>query len=359
MKSVLSTVPTGNVIKNYLDAYHLTQKELSIRTGISEKHLSHLLNGTSRLTEEVALKLEKVLTPVPASYWLQYETKYREAVAREQEPVYSYSKQALQEIAKRFHFKEVFGDLGWNLEKQATEMLSLLQISDYSQFGPTYAALSVSFMEDGGSLEPIAIWLNLCREELEIQNEDLSLSYSARKLEKTLNELKHIAYEGNASNSLLRARKLLNALGIYLVIYPAISNSKVRGALTTYKGNPAIYLSLRYKTHDHAWFALMHEIGHLLLHYESKRTIISCEQDESSTASQETEANQFAETFFLDTTAYEAFCYNKVFSHAEVRAFAETQHVHPGIVVSRLQHEQIIPYSHLNTLKSKITLIEA
>ncbi len=137
MKSVLSTVPTGNVIKNYLDAYHLTQKELSIRTGISEKHLSHLLNGTSRLTEEVALKLEKVLTPVPASYWLQYDAKYREAVAREQEPVYSYSKQALQEIAKRFHFKEVFGDLGWNLEKQATEMLSLLSIRAYlcSPFG--------------------------------------------------------------------------------------------------------------------------------------------------------------------------------------------------------------------------------
>jgi HTH-type transcriptional regulator/antitoxin HigA len=103
----------------------------------------------------------------------------------------------------------------------------------------------------------------------------------------------------------------------------------------------------------------MHEIGHLLLHYESKRTIISCEQDESSTASQETEANQFAETFFLDTTAYEAFCNNKAFSHTEVRAFAETQHVHPGIVVSLLQHDKLIPYSQLNTLKNKITLIEA
>ena len=86
MKSVISTIPTGSVIKDYLDAYHITQKELSRRTGISEKHLSHLLNGNSRLTEEVALKLEKVLSPVPASYWLQYESKYREALAREQEP---------------------------------------------------------------------------------------------------------------------------------------------------------------------------------------------------------------------------------------------------------------------------------
>ncbi|MDX9824763.1 MAG: HigA family addiction module antitoxin, partial [Sphaerochaeta sp.] len=89
MNSVLASVPTGRIIKEYLDSYDITQKELSQRTGISEKHLSHVLNGTSRLTEETALRLEKVLSGVPASYWLNYESKYREAVAREQSPVYS------------------------------------------------------------------------------------------------------------------------------------------------------------------------------------------------------------------------------------------------------------------------------
>jgi addiction module HigA family antidote len=81
--SLLSSIPTGKIIKDYLDEHTITQKELSARTGISEKHLSHLLNGTSRLTEDVALKLEMVLTGIPASYWLNYEAKYREAVARE------------------------------------------------------------------------------------------------------------------------------------------------------------------------------------------------------------------------------------------------------------------------------------
>ena len=108
MNSVLASVPTGRIIKEYLDSYDITQKELSQRTGISEKHLSHVLNGTSRLTEETALKLEKVLTGVPASYWLNYETKYREAVAREQSPVYSADPKELQLIAKRFKFSEVF-----------------------------------------------------------------------------------------------------------------------------------------------------------------------------------------------------------------------------------------------------------
>lgn len=84
--SILATVPTGKIIKNYLKEYSISQKELAKRTGISERHLSHLLNGESGLTEEVALKIEKVLNKIPASYWLNYETKYREALAREEVP---------------------------------------------------------------------------------------------------------------------------------------------------------------------------------------------------------------------------------------------------------------------------------
>ncbi len=111
MNSVLASVPTGRIIKEYLDSYDITQKELSQRTGISEKHLSHVLNGTSRLTEETALRLEKVLSGVPASYWLNYESKYREAVAREQSPVYSADPKELRLIAKRFKFSESSMDL--------------------------------------------------------------------------------------------------------------------------------------------------------------------------------------------------------------------------------------------------------
>lgn len=95
------------------------------RTGISEKHLCHILNGESRLTEEVALKFEKVLNKIPASYWLNYETKYREALAREKAPVQLYTLETLKEIAVPFKFKEVFKNLGWDLHRQADEMLSL------------------------------------------------------------------------------------------------------------------------------------------------------------------------------------------------------------------------------------------
>src|SRR5699024_5323390 len=111
---------------------------------------------------------------------------------------------------------------------------------------------SVDFREDGGEAEAIAIWLNLAREEVEPQNKDLSAKhFDKQKLNNSLDKFKLLALNNNYESSLKSARKLLNRHGIYLVFYDALENSKVRGALTTYKNNPAIYLTGRFKTHDH------------------------------------------------------------------------------------------------------------
>ncbi|MBI9093977.1 MAG: helix-turn-helix domain-containing protein [Sphaerochaeta sp.] len=287
--SALPSVPTGKVIKNYLDEYGISQKELSARTGVSEKHLSHLLNGSSRLTEELALKLEKVLPGVPASYWLNYETKYREALAREKASLQTFSSDELQNLSIRFRFKEVFQGLTWDLQRQANEMLSLLKISDYANFEKTYSNLVVP---DRSHLESIVIWLNVCRETAELQDEEITESFDPKTFRTLLPELKEIAMNEDAAFSLANAKKWLNNKGVYLVIQEAITNCKVRGALTYYRKKPAIFLSLRFKTHDHAWFALAHEIGHLLLHPNGKETSLTFEDDMATPSSlQEEEAN--------------------------------------------------------------------
>lgn len=352
--SALTRVPTGKVIKNYLDEYGISQKELSARTGVSEKHLSHLLNGSSRLTEELALKLEKVLPGVPASYWLNYEMKYREALAREKASMLSFSEEEKKSLAKRFRFKEVFKGLDWDLQKQANEMLSLLKISDFNNFEKTYSNLSVSFMEDGGELESIAIWLNLCRERAELQDEDITASFDPKTFRKLLPELKAIAENEDVAFSLDTAKQWLNNKGVYLVVQDAITNSKVRGALTLHRKKPAIFLSLRFKTHDHAWFALVHEIGHLLLHPNGKETSLTFEEAMDKPSSvQEEEANSFARDFFIDAKAYKAFVALGVPTKKSIIHFSLSQNVHPGIVVARLQHDGIIAYSEFPMLKSR------
>lgn len=347
--SALTSVPTGKVIKNYLDEFGISQKELSARTGVSEKHLSHLLNGSSRLTEELALKLEKVLPSVPASYWLTYEAKYREALAREKASMLSFSEEELNTLGKRFSFKEVFKGLNWDLPKQANEMLSLLKISDYANFEKTYSHLVVP---DGNDLESITIWLNLCRERAELQEEEITESFDPRTVRRLLPELKALAGNEDVAFSLANATKWLNDKGVYLVVQEAITNCKVRGALTYHRKKPAIFLSLRFKTHDHIWFALAHELGHLLLHPNGKETSLTFEDDADTLSSmQEEEANSFARDFFIDDKAYKAFVALGVPTKKSIIHFSLSQHILPGVVVARLQHDGIIAYNAFNMLK--------
>ncbi len=340
-------VPTGNIIKEYLEEYGISQKDLAERINSSEKHISNVLKGKNRLTEEFALKLEKVIVEVPASYWLNYEAKYREQVAREEEMA-TVQKWNLQEIAKRFHFKEVFKGLDIPLTQQAIEMLKLLKISDFNNFESVYNKIAVDFMEDGGEKEALVIWLNMCEEEIEIQNKELdTVLYKENNVKENLKNFKLLSNNRKTEASINSCRKLCNKLGIYLVFCEAITNSKVRGALTTYKNHPAIYISGRFKSHSNTWFALMHEIGHLLLHYNKNDVIISYEDEEDN---KEREANEFARNFFIDPIKYKQFCDKNQITAEMIKKFAKEQGIIPEYVVARLQHDKIIGYEQFNYL---------
>lgn len=348
-------VPTGRIIKEYLEENKISQKELCARLGMSEKHISNLVNGKTRVTEELALNLEFVLPSVPASYWLNYESKYREYLARI-EKENELSQTNLEEIAQRFKFKEVFDGLGLSLLEQAKEMLKLLKISNFKNFESAYSNLSIEFMEDGGTLESIAVWLSLCESEIEVQNSDISdVPYSSHLLKESLQKFKIIANNPSVELSIKSCRKLCNKLGIYLVLCESIRNSKVRGALTTYDNHPAIYLSGRFKTHDNIWFAFIHEIAHLLKDYDKNDVIISYEESEYIMSEKETIANNFARDYFINPEAFAEFVSNLSFSDANIRQFAQTQGVLPGIVVSRLEHDKYIDYKSFNHLKDSLS----
>lgn len=344
-------VPTGNILKEYLTEYRISQKELCARIGMSEKHVSKIITGKSRLTEEFALRIEKVIAAVPASYWLNYEAKYREYIARSNELV-KINESDLSDIARRFRFKEVFSDLGLTLQEMAIEMLRLLKISDFANFEEAYSKIAVDFMEDGGEKEAIAIWLNLCETEIDIQNEDLDNTvFNPNQLEKSLNKFKLIASNENIQRSIDSCRKLCNKLGIYLVMCETITNSKVRGALTTYRDHPAILLSSRYKSHDHIWFALIHELAHLVKHYNKKDILVTREDYELYDDVKEREASEFASDFFIGRSDFERFIDNGRFDEHSVREFAKKEGVAPGIVVGRLQHDKYVDFSRLTHLK--------
>ena len=72
--------PPGATIKEQLVDRGMSQKEFADRMGMSQKHISHLINGEVQLTPDMALRLEMVLG-VPTQFWNNLEAVYREKLA--------------------------------------------------------------------------------------------------------------------------------------------------------------------------------------------------------------------------------------------------------------------------------------
>ena len=74
-------VPPGATVKEQLDDRGMSQKEFAARMGMSEKHISHLINGSVQLTPETAYRLETVLG-LPGRFWNRLEALFREEIVK-------------------------------------------------------------------------------------------------------------------------------------------------------------------------------------------------------------------------------------------------------------------------------------
>jgi Zn-dependent peptidase ImmA (M78 family) len=139
--------------------------------------------------------------------------------------------------------------------------------------------------------------------------------------------------------------------GVALVILPEFSKCRISGAARWLTPDKAlIQLSLRYKTDDHLWFTLFHEIGHILLHGKKQ---VFIDETIFTDESVEEEANQFASRSLVPTAEYRHFVSARSFTIQSIRAFANHIGIAPGIVVGRLQHDKHIDFNERNQLKRR------
>ncbi len=98
-----------------------------------------------------------------------------------------------------------------------------------------------------------------------------------------------------------------------------------------------------------------HEAGHILLH--GKRTLFLEGQDKDIRDKiKEKEADVFAANFLIAPRDWQRFIANNSLNRKAINQFAEQLGIHPGIIVGRMQHEQITSYQNYNDLKEKYCL---
>lgn len=102
-------------------------------------------------------------------------------------------------------------------------------------------------------------------------------------------------------------------------------------------------LTARGKDADKFWFSLFHELAHIILGHLG--------QVDGTTDDDETAANIWANDALIPINDFKEFTHSNSFSASSVCTFAKKQGIAPGIVVGRLQNEELITHSRLNELK--------
>ena len=107
-------------------------------------------------------------------------------------------------------------------------------------------------------------------------------------------------------------------------------------------------LSFRFKTNDHFWFSLFHELGHLLLH--GKKLLFLEGWAEGLQPELEAEADRWAASLLIPASKVKAL---KELARTEkaILNFADELGIAAGIVVGRLQHEKHLRWDQYDNLK--------
>ncbi len=71
----------GETLSETIEAIGMSQAELARRMGCPLKTINEIIQKKAAITAETALQLEQVLH-IPASFWLNWEQKYREYLVR-------------------------------------------------------------------------------------------------------------------------------------------------------------------------------------------------------------------------------------------------------------------------------------
>lgn len=339
--------PPGDTIADLLEEKGWSQAEFAQRCGYTTKHASLLINGKASITEDTALKLERVLGS-SARFWLVREAQYRETVARQNE----FDELVSQaDWLKQLPLSDMF-KFGWikkfsHKGQQVAECLQYFGVSSVDIWQKRYAEpvaafkASNKFEKDGAAVSAWLRWGERCADEIACQ------PFEKEHFRQVLTDLRALTNETEPEVFVTALVEACSQAGVAVVFAPTPKGCPISGATRWLSADKALLmLSLRHATNDHLWFAFFHEAGHLLLHGKKMVFLETKGLDDEH----EQQADKFARDLLISTThAAQLPFLDK--TYAAVKQFAEEIGVAPAIVVGRMQKEGYLAWNLLNKCK--------
>jgi len=347
----VDAVPPGDTLKETLDVKGLSQSDLSTRTGLAEKTISQIINGISPISLDTADKLELTLG-IPARFWNKRELTYREALARAESTERLKTETTwLRELPLKELIQRKFITASDSKPELVRQALRFFGVSNVAAWRETWVTPCVQFR--GQKVQKrhpgkVAAWLRMG----EIKAESIECqAYDGKKFREALREIR--CYANKPADKWYPAMlRLCAEAGVAVVFVKQIPGASINGATKWLNKDKAlIMLSLKHKTDDHVWFTFFHEAVHVLKH---GKKLMFIDDDQTSNDTLEEEADRIAGDILIPPSCASEL--PRLRGRVEIKAFARSAGVSPGIVVGRLQREKYLSYKMCNDLKEKLEM---
>ncbi|MBN2194850.1 MAG: HigA family addiction module antidote protein [Polyangiaceae bacterium] len=342
-------VPPGRILRRELEARGWTQKDLAEILGRPAQAITEIVRGAKQITPETAVALGAALGTSP-EFWSNLESNYRLALAQ-QHP------SGADEVTRKARLYEwvPVGELvkrGWvsagetvaDLERSVCSFLGVEKVGDE----PSLVVNLRQSTQDGIERAAQRAWVK--------RVEHLARAQSVGPFEPTrlLAAIPTLVRDADSIEAVSGAPTALNGLGIRFVVVPHLPRTKLDGAAAFTSGGPVVALTMRYDRIDYFWFTLLHELAHLALAHEGGH--LDGEADPGTVDAEETQANALAAGWLLRDADVRDFAvkHRRKPSRAAIELFAQERGVHPGIVVGRLHHLEVVPYTHFRQMLVKV-----
>lgn len=347
----------GFTLEENLEYFGISQKDLAERTGLTEKHISQIINGKASITPATAIKLERVLG-ITATFWNNLERNYRITVAR-LEAEKQLAKE--EELAKSFTCYDELVALGAVAKVAARDykakaenlmryfrVVSLAYVRTVQDMA--YTGFAFRNMKKDVNHESLAAWLRYG----EIEAEKIAVGeFSVPGIKSALEEARKLTKQPKGFEKKLQ--EMFAPHGVAIVYAPYFTKTKINGATRWVGDKAVVQLNTKGTYGDIFWFTLFHEIGHLVLHGKKAKFL---DFDGSGNDEKEKEADAFAVEKLIPSEAYEMLMRRKSITLAEANEFCNMIDIDFGILIGRLAHENKIPWRTASQFRKKIEICQ-
>ena len=286
----------GTILRYELEDREISQKDFAVMIGMQKSHLNELIKGKRPITKPIANKIEEILG-ISALSLVNMQNQYEyDMKVIEQRGVEELEAQKTLSLYNeifdvRILFKRIGKGLGTAVQQKQyiTGTLCLPQ--------PAELKLETSGMfrksaKTGQDPRMLMTWKLLA--ESKAKGQKVTGPFNKERKNEVVSALARALHDNLSTEN--KVKEILSAEGIAFCIEEKVDKASVDGYSYIENGTPYIVLTKRYDRIDNFAFALMHEVGHIYLHYldgnksDSKLSI----PDYDNESTEEREANIFA-----------------------------------------------------------------